>query len=94
MEDDLKKVNRNNIILVVLGVIFIIAGVFKQILLLGAPIFIVAALINTIRWEHLNAEAEEEGEGTEDTAPPRVSYVYATTPLKKEKTEESPEEEV
>jgi hypothetical protein len=88
MIDELRKVNKNTLIFMVLGFAFFIGAFSNRLSLIPAGIAFVIAFINIYKWSKI--EKSDELLEDEDCTfrAPRTS-VYATTPIKIDKADET-----
>jgi len=86
MIDELRKVNKNTLIFMVLGFAFFIGAFSNRLSLIPAGIAFVIAFINIYKWSKIEKSDELLEDGT--FRAPRTS-VYATTPIKIDKDDET-----
>jgi len=92
MIDELRKVNKNTLIFMVLGFGFFIGGFSNPLSLIPAGIAFVIAFINIYKWSKIEKSDEPLEDEENNFRAPRTA-VYATTPIKIDKADEIFEKE-
>jgi hypothetical protein len=92
MIDELRKVNKNTLIFMVLGFGFFIGGFSNPLSLIPAGIAFVIAFINIYKWSKIEKSDEPLEDEENNFRAPRTS-VYATTPIKIDKADEISDKE-